>query len=216
MPCRCVLLAYMGLSIWDGAPRTIQYEIDDWRNDSWGLHNIERRTIRCETAIAGNGSRMNKCVYESFHHYLLRSASGSIRDLYIQPTHSGYSIDDKNRIASGGECKCTWDAPRQMPDDGACSQTAAQRLNRPERVGTNRIAGAVVVEYRSEEAYGTFRRISLAPEYGCEVMEQVDRTKGTLGIPGSQWRYRVTSYKPGEPSRSVFEVPPGYRVESAK
>ena len=216
MPCRCVLIAYMGLSIWDGAPRTIHFEIDDWRNDSWGLHNIERRTIRCETAIASNGSRMNKCDYELFHHYLLRYTSGSSHDLYIQPTHSAYSIDDKNRVASGGECKCFWNAARQVPDDGACSHTAALRLNRPERVGTNRIAGAVVVDYRSEEADGSSRRISLAPQYGCEVMEEVARTKGTLGIPGSQWRYRVTSYKPGEPQRSAFELPSSYRVESEK
>ena len=206
----------MGLSIWDGAPRTINYEIDDWSNHSWGLHNIERSVIRCETAIASNGSRMNKCDYELFHHYLLRYASGQSRNFYIQPTHSGYSIDDKNRIASGGECSCTWNAQRQPQDDGACSQTAALRLRRPERVGTNRIESATVVEYRSEEADGSSRRISLAPDYGCELMEEVVHTKGTLGIPGSQWRYRVTSYKYGEPSKSVFELPSGYRVESAK
>jgi len=216
MPCHCVLLAYMGLSIWDGVPRTIHFEIDDWRNDSWGLHNIERRTIRCETAIASNGSRMNKCDIELFHHYLLRSTSGSEHTLYIQPTRSGFSIDDKNRVASGGNCNCTWDAPRQMPDDDACSQTAALRLYRPKRVGTNRIAGAVVVDYRSEETDGSSRRISLAPEHGCEVMEEVARTKGTLGIPGSQWRYRVNSYKPGKPPRRVFQLPPGFRVESEK
>jgi hypothetical protein len=167
-------------------------------------------------AIASNGSRMNKSDYELFHHYLVRYASGSGRALYIQPTNSGYSIDDKNRVASGGECKCTWDAQRQTPDDSACSQTAALRLNRPKRIGANRVAGAVMVQYQSEEADGSLCRISLAPGYGCEVMEQVVRTKGTLGIPGSQWRYRVTSYKPGEPSSGVFELPPGYRIESTK
>ncbi len=216
MPCRCVLIAYVGLSIWDGAPRTIHFEIDDWRNNSWGLHNIERRTLRCETAIASNGSRRNKCDIDLFHHYLLRYSSSSSHELYIQPTHSGYSIDDKNKIASGGKCECTWEATRQTADDATCSQTAASRLGQAERVGANRIAGIFVVEYRSVEPNGALRSISLAPSHGCEVMEQVVRTKGTLGIPGSQWRYRVTSNEPGEPPGKVFELPPGYRVEKPK
>ena len=206
----------MGLSIWDGAPRTIQFSIDHWWNDSWGLHNIERRTIRCETAIASNGSRMNKCDSDLFHHYLLRYASFSTHDVFIQPTHSGYEIDDKKRIASGGKCECTWDAVRQPPDDGSCSKTAALRLNLPRRVGASHIANAVVVEYQTDNMDGTSRRLSLAPQYGCEVMEEVVTRKGTLGIPGSRWQYRVTSYQQGEPPRSVFELPPGYSIEDRR
>src|ERR1035441_155549 len=109
VPCRCILLAYLGLSIWDGPPRTLNFEIDDWSNKGWGLHNIDRMTVRCETAISVNGSRMNKCDAEWFHHYLIRYGSESHHTLYVQPIHSGYKIDDKNRVAYGGECECSWD-----------------------------------------------------------------------------------------------------------
>jgi hypothetical protein len=47
-----------------------------------------------ETAISENGSRTNKWDFELFHHYLIRYGSGSEHTLYVQPTHSGYSLDD--------------------------------------------------------------------------------------------------------------------------
>src|SRR5260370_603196 len=204
----------MGLSIWDGSPRTIRYEIDEWNNQSWGLHAVDRKTMRCETAISANGSRMNKGDVELFHPYLIRYGGGSEHTLYVQPRYFGYLIDDKNRIAYGGKCSCTWQAVRLESGDSSCRQTAAIRLPGGERVGSHRSAGTLVMEYRGVDEKGTVYQLFLAPEYGCEVMEEIVRWKGTLGIPGAHWRYRVTSYKPGEPDESVFEVPTGYRVES--
>ena len=205
----------MGLSIWDGAPRTIQVEIDDWSNQSWGLHDVDRMTIRGEIAVSGNGSRMGKFDAEWFHYYLIRYSGRAYHTLYVLPIHSGYSIDDKNRIAYGGECACSWDAERQKPDDSNCSQSAAIRLPGGKRVGSSRIAGALVVQYRHVNDKGTIRQLSLAPEHGCEVMEDLQRSKGTLGIPSALRRYRVTSYRPGEPDKSLFVLPAGYRVEAA-
>ena len=74
----CVLIAYLGLStIWDGSPRTIQFQIDDWQNQSWGLHNIDRRRIRCEVAAASDGSRLNRNrENELFKHYFVPNGHG--------------------------------------------------------------------------------------------------------------------------------------------
>ena len=102
------------------------------------------------------------------------------------------------------------------PDDAICSQTAAVRLPGGWRVASGRIAGALTVQYRHVDDKGTTRELSLAPDYGCEVMEDIVRWKGTLGIPGAQWRYLVTSYKRGEPNKGVFELPAGYRVEKPR
>ncbi len=203
----------MGLSIWDGSPRTIHFEIDDWSNTSWGLHAIDRRTIVGETAISENGSRTNKWDFELFHHYLIRYGGGSEHTLYVQPTHTGYSIDDGGRIVDGGSCGCTWETAQLKSDDSSCSQTAAERLPGGDRIGSGRIAGALVTQYRRVDDRGTVSLLSLAPEFRCDVMEEIKRWKGTLGIPGAQWRFRVTSYKPGEPDKSVFELPAQYRVE---
>ena len=58
--------------------------------------------------------------------------------------------------------------------------------------------------------------LSFAPELACEVMEEVHTWHGTLGIPGAKWRYHVTSYTPGEPDRSMFQLPVGYAVENKR
>lgn len=214
MPCRCVLLAYLGLPIFDGLPRTIHFEINDWNNRSWGLYDIERRTDRCETAISENGSRKNKCDFKLFHHYLIPYGGGSWHSLYLQPAHAGYSIDDKTRVARGGPCPCSWDTRRQEPDDSTCSQTAEMLLPGGERLGGGRIGGALVERYQRVDGVAT-NQLSLAPKYGCEVMESVEWRKGTLGIPAAYRRYRVTLYRPGEPDKSAFELHPGYRVETS-
>ena len=144
MPCRCVLIAYMGLStIWDGHPRTLRYEIDDWSNKSWGFHDIDRRHIGCEVAVASDGSRMNKCEHAVFHHYLLRYGGGVTRDVYRKSDHSGFEINDFTRTARGGPCSCTWEPFRAFPDDYKCTRTAQERYrmaNGLDRDGARRTA----------------------------------------------------------------------------
>jgi hypothetical protein len=191
----------MGLSIWDGSPRTLQFEIDDWRNTSWGFHAIDRSTTRCEVAISGNGSRMNKCHSRYFHHYLIPAGSSYLHTLYLRAANSAYTIDDENRTARGGECKCRWEIARLKSEDYNCSQAARMRLPGARYVGRARIGGAQVTEYQHIGRDGTLRRLALAPGLGCEVMEEVERRKGTLGILGAQRHYRVTTYIPGEPNR---------------
>jgi hypothetical protein len=204
----------MGLSILDGPPRTLHFEINEWANKSWGFHSIDRRTINCETAISANGSRMNRCDIEVFHHYLIPYARSSEHTLYLQPTHSGYSIDDETRTLRGGKCACSWETEQFKPDDLNCSQTARTLLPGGTYLGSDRIAGRLVMRYRDVGEDGTLHQLSLAPELKCEVMDALVRWKGTLGIPGAQWRYRVTSYTPGEPPGTVFQIPAGYRVET--
>jgi len=145
MPCGCVWLAYVGLSIWDGAPRTIHFDIDEWKNGSWGLHAIDRRALQCVTALSMNGSRANQCSWELFHHYFIPYERGSAHSVYSQPAHSAYSIDDEHRTARGGECPCSWEPERLKPDDSICSRTAEARLADGKYIGSDRIEGRFVV-----------------------------------------------------------------------
>jgi hypothetical protein len=214
MPCVCVLIAYLGLStIWDGSPRTLTFEIEGWSNQSWGLHDIERRRIRCEVAVAGDGSRMNQCGFEYFHHYFIRYSEGQIRSLYSRSDHSGFYIDDTNRTARGGRCNCTWTPMRAMPDDSECTRTAQVRLPNSKLTGTGQIAGHGTVQYSLIDTEGKQTDLSFAPALACEVMEEIVTFPGTLIIPGAKSRYRVTSYKTGEPDRSRFRVPSGYKIK---
>lgn len=216
MPCHCVLLAYVGLSIWDGLPRTLNLKIEDWQNESWGIHDIDRRTIQCEIAISANGSRMNRCDSQYFHHFFISAGSSAERTLYLHPTRLGYTIDDGRRIADGGECRCTWNPERLILGDSNCGQTAKIRIPDGKQIAGARIANAWVVQYRDEGIDGTVHQLALAPELGCEVMEEIVRKKGTLGIPGAYWHYLVTMYKPGEPDKSRFQVPDGYSVKTKR
>jgi hypothetical protein len=213
MPCGCVLLAYLGLStIWDGPPRTLHFEIEDWSNLSWGLHDIDRRSIRCEVAVASDGSRMNQCEYEMFHHYFLRYNGGVGRTVYTRFDHAGFAIDDAKRTARGGTCSCTWEAFHTIPDDDKCRRTAQVRLPDSELMSTGHIAGYETVEYRLVQEDGEEIELSLAPAITCEVMEEVHTWPGTFGIPGAKWRYQVNSYQAGEPDQNRFRAPYGYNI----
>jgi hypothetical protein len=210
MPCACALLAYMGLIIPDGLPRTLSVEIDDWKNQSWGFHAVERRRIRCKIAISANGSRMNRCETESFRHFFIPEEHSSEHAIYLRPQNSAYRIDDESRSVRGGPCGCTWETFQLDVADPDCMRTAQARLSDSHRVGSGSVAGKPVIRYRAEDARGTVRELSLAPDLACEVMEEVHWWKGTLGIPAAKWGYVVTNYRPGEPDRRLFQLPAGY------
>jgi hypothetical protein len=212
MPCGCVLLAYLGLSIWDGQPRTIWYEMDSWQNLSWGLHNIDRQRTRCETAISRDGSRMNRCEGEYLRHYFIPRGHTTMRTLYLRREKAGFSIDDANRTIRGGPCACTWEPIRAYDDDHQCARTAEARLPGSKFAGNGQIAGHSVLRFRLVDEEQTERELALAPTAGCEVMEEIDTWKGTLGIPGAKWHYIVTSYTSGEPNPSEFQIPAGYAL----
>lgn len=99
-----------------------------------------------------------------------------------------------------------------VDDDRECRKTVEERLHAGKRIRNDRIAGVDVVRYLAVDDYEEIQ-LSLAPSLGCEVMEHVRTYPGTLGIPGARWRYRVTSYKSGEPDPGLFRLPAGYSVQ---
>jgi hypothetical protein len=167
-------------------------------------------------AVASDGSRMNRCEREYFRHYFIPTGHESERTVYLRPENKGFQIDDGAHKARGGDCRCTWEPFRLLADVGECSQTAEARLTTSTRVGTGRMAGHAVVRYRAVDQKDTETELSLAPDLGCEVIEEEHTWPGTFGIPGARWRYRVTSYTPGEPDRSIFQLPVGYTVENKR
>lgn len=189
------------------------FQIDEWRNQSWRLHSIERHRTRCEVGVATDGSRSNRCEQESFKNYFVPSGDVSMHTIYLRSQNVGYAIEDTARVVHGGSCGCTSKVPRVVSDDdAACRRNAEVRLPRGQRVGDGQIAGHAVVRYRADTEDGAVTELSLAPALGCEAMEEVRTWPGTLGIPGARWRYRVTDYKPGEPAPSLFQMPGGCAV----
>lgn len=214
MPCECVLLAYLGIyGIWDGAACTLHYHVDEWRNRSWGFHDIERSRIQCDAAISSDDSRMNRCEYDSFRYYFVPAGRGTAHTLYLRPENTGFTIDDARHSVKGGPCSCTWPFARALPDDDQCTRTAAVQLGERAPIGTGQVAGYHVIRYRAVAESGITIELSLAPALNCEVMDEVETWPGTLGVPGAKWHYRVTSYKPGEPDRTLFRLPAGYTRE---
>ena len=212
MPCGCVLLAYVFSESWDGIPRTTQFQIDAWQNLTWGLHNIYRQRTQCEVAIAGDGSRANRCESQYFRHFFWPDGSQSFRSLYLRPENAGFQLDDNTHIARGGPCDCTWEPRKALADDSECTRTAGRRLPGGKRMGVAQIAGHTVVRYRAVHEEGV-TQLSFAPGLACELMESIETALGTLGIPSAKSHYQVTSYKAGEPDRSLFQLPAGYIVQ---
>lgn len=209
MPCGCVLLAYMGLSILDGMPRALQLQINSWENRSWGIHNIDRSRTRCDVSISIDGSRMNRCKEETFTGYFIPRDQWNWHSIYLRPDNVAFRIDDAAHTVQGGDCRCTWQLLLPHSQDSECTRTAQQYSAAAKRQTDSQVLGHRVVRYRAIDKEGTEIELSLAPALGCEVMEHVKTWAGTLGIPGAKWHYRVTAYRAGEPDREVFSLPPG-------
>lgn len=156
---------------------------------------------------------MNRCEHEIFHHYFIGNGGGREHSLYLHSENAGFHIDDTARTVRGGPCSCTWEPLSALPGDSDCRRTAEARLDKGKRIGMGRIAGHSVVRYQAFDEKGTETDLSLAPGLSCEVMEEVHTWPGTLGIPAAKWQYHVTSYKPGEPDRSILRLPVGYIIQ---
>ncbi len=216
MPCGCALPAYVGLWILDGRPRTLRFEITNWQNQSWGLHNIDRLEARCEVAIAGDGSRSKRCASETFRYYFVPNGHWAMHSLYKRPESTGFEIDDTARSASGGPCACTWELHRLEVGDPDCATSANRILGAGKPMGAGLTAGQRVLHSVTTTEDGEQQQVSLAPALDCEVMEVVHTCKGTFGIPGAKWRYAVTSYVSGEPDASYFQIPAGYSLRKPR
>ncbi|MGC4050081.1 MAG: hypothetical protein QM757_11910 [Paludibaculum sp.] len=216
MPCGCVLLAYLGLSILDGAARTVSFEMDSWENASWGLHNFKRVSVVGEVAISADGSRRNTIEVRHFTHILIPAGGGKMSSLYLRPSNSGYTFDDEQRTGFGGECLCTWKLSLLGSDDARCTKSARSQIQGGIYMGEGQIAGRRVVRYLGRSEDGREDRIAYAPDLACEVFEEVHVLAGTFGIPATYSRYRVTFYEPGEPPGSRFRMPAGYTVDTRK
>src|SRR5579871_6829432 len=151
VPCGCLLIAYLGIplasGIWDGLPRTLTFEVDSWWNKSWGLDDVDHYHSRCEVAVASEGSRMNRCEYASFHHYILVEYEGKIWNIYRHSDHSGFTVDESRRTAEGGPCSCIWRSSRAPADDDRCTRSAQMRLPNSRLAGFGQVAGYSTVRY---------------------------------------------------------------------
>lgn len=205
MPCKCVLLAYLGLStIWDGPARTLHFRIDSWQNSSWGFHEIDRQHVECEVAVAGDGSRVNACEYEAFRNFFFRQERRSDRTVYLRKSNAAFEVDERSRRTREVPCTCTWTPMTAIDDDSSCSRTAAIRLPGASRAGKGSIAGHEVVRYLRRHGTGETVSLSLAPGLACEVMEEVRTSYGRLRLPAARWHYKVEGYRSGEPNIEEF------------
>ena len=221
MPCGCVLLAYYGLSILDGLPRTIHYQIDQFENTSWGFHKTQRVTINGTAYISADGSRRNDVSSSSFRHWFIPDGSSRMHSLYLGGPNEGYEIDHESRTVTGGPCACTWTRLELDRNDPTCVRTANGMVRDPHLEQEGRIAGNRVLWFSADIALpppGTRRtvRLALAPALACEALEYSIGDTGFLDIPYRSWRYRVVSYQPGEPPPGTFRLPPGYQIKKPR
>jgi hypothetical protein len=221
MPCGCVLLAYYGLGILDGLPRTIHYQIDRFENTSWGFHKTWRETINGTAYISADGSRLNVASSASFRHWVIPDGSSRMRSLYLSGPNEGYEIDQEARTVTGGPCACTWTRFELDRDDPTCVQSASSMIDDPHLEREGRIAGHRVLWFSASRPLPPPRArrtvsVALAPGLACEALEHSHIETGFLDIPYRTWRYRVVSYQAGEPPPDTFRLPPGYRIKKPR
>jgi hypothetical protein len=196
---------------------TIGFELEYWTNTSWGLHNIDRSSMTCVSAVSADGSRMNRCERRDFHHYLVPSERRNFHNVYRKGPNEVYRIDHGKHLALRESCRCSWQITGlPAEDDAQCSRTAAAFLPSGNFKGNDSVAGQPVAVYSKSDDEEPSYQMAFAPGLHCEVMERIETWKGTFGIPGAQSSYRITSFKPGEPDRSLFDIPAGYRIEQGR
>jgi hypothetical protein len=210
VPCACVLYAYIGLFVRDGQARTIRFETDSWENNSWGLHNVDRRKRSGTVSIFSDGSRTNTGTWEYRKYYFVRGGNGQWHTIYLPSHRSTYVIEEDKRVVSRIPCTCTWEPSRIEPDDAECSRSA-DRLGLKQRAGYGVVAGIPVVQYRAKDRSAS-HAAAFAPAFGCELMEEEETTYNDYGLPTSHRHTRVTSYIPGEPEPALLTLPTGYPI----
>src|SRR5205823_4072645 len=98
------------------------------------------------------------------------------------------------------------------PADPKCSEAAKARLGDGLHVNNvERVAGVVVHRYRTT-GNREKHEIALAPQFGCDLLEETSATYNSIGLPTSYFRFIVRSYLPGEPSRELFSPPIEYSM----
>ena len=101
-----------------------------------------------------------------------------------------------------------------MTHDADCANSASLHMRSAESIGFSSVVGVPVVGYRSTDNRRPPTYLSLAPSLGCEIMDKLELQFGNFGIPTLMIRSRITSFKPGEPDKSLFELPPGYKIQN--
>ena len=106
-----------------------------------------------EPAISENGSQTNKWALELFHHYLIRYGAGSEHTLYVQPTHTGYSIDDGGRIVMVARVGALGKRPSSNPTIPVAAKQQPNGL--PAEIGSEAVAaGALGTQYDASTTEG--------------------------------------------------------------
>jgi hypothetical protein len=209
MACGCALIAYV-VSVLH-APATAEFQLEQWANNSFGFHDIDRQRIWGTVAQSADGSRSNNLTWAYYRYYFVRSDQFSVHTIYLRPSNIAYEIDDGAKKATLTRCSCTWGAGTPTTPDNECAQDAEARLEDASRIATGPVAGVTVVRYRAnsdEEEH----EIAFAPRYGCEVMEETRTRYNNIGLPTSYFHMVIRSYTPGEPRKELFSPPVGYAV----
>ncbi len=216
MPCGCVVAAYLGLQLVSGYPRTVSFEIESWANNSWGLHNIDRHSVRGTVMIYSDGSRANKVSSTYFRHYFVSNGDLAAHTIYLRPANAMYDVDNQKRSATYHRCSCTWDEPLISESSGVlCDAVAQAHLGKARRVSQGMVASIKVVRYESSTSDAR-EEAAFAPDRNCELLEKVRTTYNTLTLPTSRYRFTVRSYSLGEPSHEFRFPPPGYAVKEGR
>jgi hypothetical protein len=190
----------------------VTFEFEGWANNSWGLHDIDRDQISGTIMVYSDGSRSNKVTSKYFKHYFLGQGEHYAHTIYLRPTNSIYEVNDQTKSAVHRHCSCTWQDP-VMPESTApkCDSVAQSHLGNARRVGEGLVAGIHIIRYDGSTP-NERREAAFAPDYNCNLFEELRTTYNTVGLPTSKHRFKVLSYSPGEPSHEYLYPPLGYAL----
>lgn len=192
--------------------RTLEYESSGWTNRGWGFFAIERYSDRETEAVGSDGATMLRIFHRSFRFFVVPSVSYDRTRIVLPAKLQTFEIE--HSLKEYRELGGLWQFSEYWTDEPDCSKRAAIAGEMRRKTGEEpTLAGVRAVEYVYESADHRFvQRISFAPSLGCTAVAFNLSTRNAAGLPTSEDDWRLVSATLGEPDRTLFAVPSGYRV----
>jgi len=228
--CSCLTAATAFYYVTATVPGTYTFTVENWTNNGWGFHDVDRTEESGLVRIGTDGSRMTRINHYEYKKWLVPRESWTYDLLYRASEQSSYVIDPKLHKIGIVPCidrfsgvKCS-PVPQPAADDNKCSQTASEKMKGAEFVGFGVTAGLSTARYR--HATGLIRwsptrplerytyEVAFAPELGCAIVEALHTTYNSMSIPTIYTHFVTRSFKRDAPGAEAFLLPQGYEMLS--
>jgi hypothetical protein len=166
-----------------------------------------------KTAFASNGSLAFQGTFEEIPLIGSAEPGGRSAQLYLAPSDRVVRIFHTSRQFSSREAIIWNDRPYRRAKDGdtTCASGILHSGTDFQQTGQHTILGIKSFRWYRPLEYGGYEEQFLAPSLDCLTFRRLRVDRNMFRIPELTDRTEVISIKFGEPDRTLFSIPAGYK-----